>query len=65
MANATQTEGIRAILKLRSVLFPSSLADLEALFEIYPDSVIEFSAYRFAVGAIPGRNAVIWEVRNY
>lgn len=65
MAKATQTDGLRAIFKLRSALFPSSLNDLEALFELYPDSVIEFSAYRFALGSLPSRNTVIWEVRNY
>ncbi len=57
--------GLRAKHLLEANLWPSSLSDLEALFELYPNSVVEFSAYSVQVGNIPGRNTVIWEVRNY
>lgn len=57
--------GLKARLLLESHLWPSSLSDIYSLFELFPDSVIEFSAYRFPVGDIPGRNTIIWEVRNY
>lgn len=57
--------GLSALKILKEYLWPSSFSDIEALLDIYSDSVIEFSAYESAVGNIPGRNAVIWEVRNY
>ena len=50
---------------LRRHLCLSSLADLEAIVELYPDHVIELGAYSCNVGVIPWRNAVIWEVRRY
>jgi len=57
--------GLNAKMILEKNLYTSSLADIYALLEIYPDSVIEFSSYSIPVGNIKGRNAVIWEVRNY
>ncbi len=44
---------------------PESFCDLEDLFEQFPNDVIEFSSYDISVGNIPGRNTIIWEVRNY
>lgn len=60
-----QVEGLRAMMLLRHALSPASYDDVEALIERYPDAVIEFSAYSHNVGNCRGRNAVIWEVRNY
>jgi hypothetical protein len=57
--------GLFAKLILCSRMDPSSFEDLQALFEIYPDSAVEFSTYEVAVGDIPNRNTVFWEVRNY
>ncbi len=57
--------GLTAKLLLETHLNPSSLADLEVLLDRFPDHVVEFSTYRFCLGDIPGRNTVIWEVRNY
>lgn len=58
-------EGLKAKLLLEHTLSGSSYSDLEALFETFPNSIVEFSSYDVPVGEIPGRNAVIWEVRNY
>jgi len=58
-------EGLRAKLLLEGNMCPSSYSDLEALFELFPNSAIEFSSYNINVGNIPNRNTVIWEVRNY
>lgn len=58
-------EGLKAKMLLETFMFPSSYSDLNALFDLFPDSVIEFSIYDVAVGNIPNRNTVIWEVRNY
>jgi hypothetical protein len=65
MNRGRQWEGLRALALLKERLFPSSWEDVNLLLERFPTAVIEFSAYRHAVGNIPGRNAVIWEVRDY
>lgn len=58
-------EGLKAKLLLENTMCPSSYSDLEALFDLFPDSAVEFSTYDISVGNIPNRNTVIWEVRNY
>ena len=50
---------------LRNHLDPSSLDDLDDLLDLYPDAVIEFTAFSKDIGMIPNRNTVMWEVRNY
>ena len=57
--------GPRAQLILKRVLSAGSYEDFLVLGEMYPNATIEFTAYEIFVGDIPGRNAVIWEVRNY
>jgi len=57
--------GPGARLLLKRTLSPGSYADFLALGEQYPEAVIEFTAYEVFVGDIPGRNAVVWEVRHY
>jgi hypothetical protein len=65
------TTGINAKLILQDALWHTSFLDLEELLQIYtnvgsePSCVVEFSAYRVAVGNLPNRNTVFWEVRNY
>lgn len=58
-------EGTAARLILEWACCPNSLDDIEALLELYPDAVIELTAFDREIGDIPGRNTVIWEVRNY
>lgn len=68
MANTSAIEHLdmlKAATELRSQLYPSSYSDLCGLFEKFPTSVVELSVYDTAVGDLPGRNAVIWEVRDY
>lgn len=65
MAKASVYSGLVARHILECHLWPSSYEDLLALFELYPDSVVELSACSFEVGTVPGRNTIIWEVRNY
>ena len=63
--------GFKAYLLLKQELWSASLNELEELLDRFggdsttPSSVIEFSAYGIAVGDSPGRNTVIWEVRDY
>lgn len=44
---------------------PSSRDDLDMLFELYPDSTIEFTSFSVNVGEFPHRNTIFWEVRSY
>lgn len=60
-----QKKGLAAWNILKTFLWPSDLEDLKILLDIYPEHVIEFSACNRAVGVIPHRNTVIWEVRKY
>jgi len=55
----------RARLMLRQAMTPSSWTDFEELTETYPEHVIELSVYECMLGVLPGRNTIIWEVRNY
>jgi hypothetical protein len=57
--------GLAALTILQDHLSPSSYEDLQALLELYPDHVIEFTTFDGPVGSLPGRNTVIWEVRLY
>jgi hypothetical protein len=62
---ATQYEGLVARLLLEKHLWPSSLADLYVLLEMYDGAVVEFSSYEIPVGYVQGHNTLVWEVRNY
>jgi len=57
--------GLGAVCLLRNNLWPSSFDHIMELLELFPNDVIEFSCYDCCVGEIPGRNVVIWEVRDY
>jgi len=63
--------GLTAKCLLESELWPSSYDDVMELLGYFststaePSAVVEFSAYNEGVGALRGRNTVIWEVRNY
>lgn len=57
--------GLVASMILRARLWPASLEEIEALLDRFEDAVVEFGAYDRAVGVLPHRNTVVWEVRNY
>jgi len=57
--------GLEALSLLKTNLWSQSYTDLMDLLDIYSESVIEFGAYDLAVGDLPHRNTIIWEVRNY
>ena len=65
MRQARTASGLAARLILDAFLDANSRDDIEALLELYPDSVVEFGAYARDVGVLPRRNTVIWEVRDY
>jgi hypothetical protein len=65
MKNPRLWEGSAASVLLRSVLNENSHDDLMTLVDLYPDHVVELSALNVCFGTVPGRNAVIWEVRKY
>lgn len=58
-------EGSAATRLLRHVLNENSYDDLMILLDKYPDHVVELSALNHCFGTVPGRNAVVWEVRRY
>lgn len=57
--------GPGARLVLKRTLSDGSYDDFLVLGELFPNAVIEFTAYDVFVGNIPGRNAVCWECRSY
>lgn len=68
VALAEKTErarGLTAKMLLDHFMWPPSRDDLDALWDLYPDAVIEFSTYSTAIGDQPHRNTLIWEVRDY
>ena len=64
MKNGKHATCLTAKLILEHFLDPSSCSDIQALLDIFPDRVIEFSTYSIYLGDIPGRNTIIWDVRN-
>lgn len=62
--NTTFT-GVSALAVLQTYLTGSSWSDLQELLELFPDHVIEFSAYEMCLGSCRGRNALVWEIRSY
>lgn len=58
-------EGLAAQMLLKKHLWPASYDDIMSLRDLYPGHVYEFSACEDAVGVIPDRNAIMWEVRKY
>lgn len=64
-SQARQYGPLESRLLLKRHLNASSLADLEAVFDRWPGHVVELSALDRPFGTVPGRNAIIWEVRLY
>lgn len=62
---AREWSGVAANAILRNYLWPNDYEDLMTLLERYPGHVVEMTVCDRAVGKIPMRNTVIWEVRNY
>lgn len=57
--------GLRSDLMLRLAMTPSSYEDWLSLLSRYYGHVFEVSIYERCLGDIPGRNALVWEVRRY
>jgi len=60
-----QATGVACRAILRDRLNENDWDDLEALFARWPGHVIELTAYDRAIGTLPGRRTVIWEIRDY
>jgi hypothetical protein len=68
MANTDKVKhlySLEALEYLKTTLTPSSYNDLRALWDLYPTAVIELSVYAMPLGDLKGRNAIVWEVRDY
>jgi len=57
--------GLRADMMLRQAMTPSSYEDWRLLLDRHGGHVLEVSVYGHCLGDIPGRNALVWEVRKY
>ena len=57
--------GLRADMLLRGAMTPSSYDDWRLLLDAYPGHVLEVSIYDRCLGDVPGRNALVWEIRRY
>lgn len=57
--------GAAAVAIMKAYMWPGDYEDVRALLDEFPGHVVEFSACDRAVGKIPNRNCVIWEVRKY
>lgn len=58
-------EGSAADVLLKWILNENSYDDLMAVLDAFPDHVVELTALDNCFGTVPGRNAVVWEVRKY
>jgi hypothetical protein len=58
-------QGLRSDLMLRLAMTPASYDDWLLLLDRYHGHVFEVSIYERCLGDIPGRNALVWEVRRY
>ena len=65
VAEQRQARGLETRLLLRSLMTSSSYEDLQVLTEKYIDHAIELTVFSVCVGDIPGRNALVWEIRRY
>lgn len=57
--------GLTANLMIREAMTPSSYEDWQVLLDQYPGHVLEVSIFGRCLGDIPGRNALVWEIRRY
>jgi hypothetical protein len=64
-SEAHHSWGLEVDMLLRRYMTPSSYEDWRVLLDQYPNHVLEVSIYNHCLGDIPGRNALVWEVRIY
>ncbi len=57
--------GLKAKMLLEHYLYPQSYSDLLTILELFPNSIVEFTAYSKNFGILPNRNTIIWEIRNF
>jgi hypothetical protein len=57
--------GLRATAILCQSMTDRSWEDFSELVMAYPGHVVEVSVYDHCLGDLPGRNALVWEVRRY
>lgn len=57
--------GLRASILMQVNMNYADWEEINWLLDQYPDAIVEFTSYSVFVGSLPGRNTVVWEVRNY
>lgn len=63
LARAKTLTGLRAAMVLTEHMWPADLENFNRLLESYDNHVVEFTTCQRAMGTIPRRNTIIWEVR--
>lgn len=62
---ASEFKDMSARCMLQHFMNPHSYNDFEHLLDRFPGHVVEFTTLGCDRGKVPGRNTIIWEVRNY
>lgn len=62
--HAKHLQGLKALQLMKKHMDPPSWDWLEGIWNDYPDSVVEFTCYKYPVGDL-GWNTIFWEIRNY
>lgn len=61
--SAFDWSGFTPAAALRQGMTPESWQDIQEIFDLWPDAIIEFTVFSKCFGHLPNRNTVIWEVR--
>jgi len=61
--SAFDWSGFTPAAALRQEMTPESWQDIQEIFDLWPDAIIEFTVFSKCFGHKPNRNTVIWEVR--
>ena len=64
-AKTEVAQGLLARLLIWQAVTPASYEDWQELISRYQHHVFEVSIYDRCLGDVPGRNALVWEVRRY
>lgn len=63
--SGTEHRGLAALGRLKAYCNANGYDMLMELLDLYPDAVVEFSAYGKNVGVLPNNNVIVWELREY
>ena len=65
LTSGKRVKGLAAAAILQTFLWPRDYDEMMRLTGDFQGHAIEFGTYGYALGNIPNRNTIIWEVRHY